>query len=254
MLKLIFIGDKRKDTFKISSLGTCRFFYEISYNNVEDVKGYLKEDHSQLSSKELEFLNKNSNTLFVCLDNKCLYFSNSSKLYIFDIHKFEQDKKRLIVSEVEERKPIPMEAIIATKDKDIVNMMRKRGCKVLEDKKEGYLILPEVTLIGNKRFCDNLIIKSISDVSKIKTRTGLEKTIKITIKDEDTKKNIVCPGKLVNTFRQNKSYVVFNFNGDDTYFEIWFDKDGEVMNDWQKENHESLKGKNQSNRIYYWNI
>ena len=254
MLKLIFIGDKEKKNFNITNLGTCRYFYEMSFSDnkvYESLQPYLKPVNIKVSDKEREFLN--SNYLFACLETKKLYKKDEvGNLYNFDIKKYEQDKKNLIVSEVKEN-PIPIDVIIATKDQDIIDMMKKRGCKIQQDNQD-YLITPPTTLQFNKKFLDDLILDSIKNISKISTRTGLEKVIQISLTDVNTKKTEICKGKLVLSTRENKSYIVFNYDGTATYYEVWFDENGNILNDWQKENHNKLKGKNQSNRIYIWNV
>ena len=257
MLKLVFIGDKEKRNFKLASLGTCRFFYALSHSSntvYEDLKPYLSNTGKNITDKELQNLRQYDNYLFACLEDKTLYkIDQVGNIYKFDIKKYENDKKSQIVSEVIEKNPIPIDVIIATKDKDIITMMQKRGCKIQQDKSD-FLITPPLTLRFTKKFLDNLLIKSVKELSKIKTNTGLEKVIEINLIDTNTKKNLVCKGKLVTSIKENKSYIIFNYDGLDSYYEIWFNENGEILNDWQKENHDKLKGKNQSNRIYIWNV
>ena len=256
MLKLIFIGDKEKNKFNIEKLGLCRLFYKLSFDDnriYESLQPYLILTDIKLSENEMSVVN--SNILFACLENKTLYLRDEiGQLYKFDIKKYEKDKKSQIVSEIPEKNPIPIEVTIETKDKDIIYMMNNRGCKLLPNKNGLTHIVPSTNLKYNKKFLDELIIKSIKTISQIKTSTGSEKVIQIALQDLNTKKSVICDGKLVYSFKEQKSYIIFNYNEIPTYYDIWFDNEGKIINDWQTENHNKLKNKNQSNRIYIWNI
>lgn len=266
MLKLIYIGDKQSNNFNISCLGKCRFFYEMHFSDgriYESLRPYLISTGLKLTEKEFDTIFMSDynrfDLLFASLDTRKIYtVDRIGTIHEFNIALYEKDKKNLIVSEIKETASIPVDITMVSKDKDIADMMEKRGCKI-QKSKDGLLFSPPVTLRYNKKFLDELTIK---DISEEKTSKGSiegilfnEKTISITVYDQLTKKTSVCKGKSAYSFKEKRTYVVFNYNGAEAYYEIFYDgKNNNVINDWRAEDHNKLKGKNQSFRIYIWRV
>lgn len=254
MFKLKNISEEQKSNFQVQGLGTCRFFYELIFNNNTEyylLKDYIQNTGKQVTDKERQFIS-NKNYLFACFDNKKLYkIDEIGTLYLFDIKLYEKNRDSKIETLKVETNPIPPEVVIATKNIIIVNIMKLRGCKILPNGSE-YFITPSPQL-PPKKFLDNLIIKEEKFSNSIKTKTGIEKDIQLIIQDTETKKQYSCKGIFVSNIKENAAYVCFDFNGFSCFYDVWYGDKGEILDNWQiTKNKESLKGKSQSKRIYTW--
>lgn len=245
-LKLVFIG-KNTNTFTYKGKQYRPYYIFGEKYNFDQIAPYLDStndefNYSEFSKANTQAGNKPAN-IYACLsdENENSFYAPvaNDKISKFNVKAATTN----VITENLEPKPISNKYIIATANSDISRMMKLRGCTVLNDN-NLFLVVEESKLIYAKKFRDDLKMDMTVE-KKIKTKTGYEDLLRVRITED--KKTSICKGVGVFSLRNNKYYAVFNYNGDDFYFEKWFNETGDMI--------KAKKDSNaQSNRIYEWRI